>query len=74
MGAERNKLGAGLEFKNILTPTDGSALAAKAVEQGVLFAKESGAKITAATVTQPVHMLTLKPSQLESTPIEYKAR
>ena len=29
-------------FKNILVPTDGSELAAKAVEQGVLFAKEIG--------------------------------
>ena len=40
-------------FKNILIPTDGSDLAAKAVEQGVLFAKEIGAKITAVTVTEP---------------------
>ena len=30
-------------FKNILVPTDGSDLAVKAVEQGVLFAKEIGA-------------------------------
>jgi len=34
-------------FKNILIPTDGSDLAAKVVEQGVLFAKEIGANITA---------------------------
>jgi nucleotide-binding universal stress UspA family protein len=59
-------------FKNILIPTDGSDLAAKAVEQGVLFAKEIGAKITAVTVTEPFHMLSAKPSQLEYTPIEYK--
>src|SRR6516165_2301221 len=39
-------------FKSILIPTDGSDLAAKAVEQGVLFAKEIGAKITAVTVTE----------------------
>ena len=32
-------------FRNILIPADGSDLAAKAVEQGVLFAKEIGAKI-----------------------------
>ena len=59
-------------FKNILIATDGSDLAAKAVEQGVLFAKEIGAKITAVTVTEPFHAVSVKPSQLEYTPIEYK--
>jgi nucleotide-binding universal stress UspA family protein len=59
-------------FKNILIPTDGSDLAAKAVEQGVFFAKEIGAKITAMTVTEPFHLLAVAPSQLEYTPIEYK--
>jgi nucleotide-binding universal stress UspA family protein len=59
-------------FKNILIPTDGSDLATKAVDQGVLFAKEIGAKITAMTVTEPFHLLSVAPSQLEYTPIEYK--
>ena len=59
-------------FKNILVPTDGSDLAAKPVEQGVRFAKEIDAKITAVTVTEPFHLLSVKPSQLEYTPIEYK--
>jgi nucleotide-binding universal stress UspA family protein len=59
-------------YKNILIPTDGSDLAAKAVEQGVLFAKEIGAKITAITVTEPFHLLSVAPSQLEYTPIEHK--
>jgi len=59
-------------YKNILIPTDGSELAAKAIEQGVLFAKEIGAKITAMTVTEPFHLLSVAPSQLEYTPIEYK--
>jgi nucleotide-binding universal stress UspA family protein len=59
-------------FRNILIPTDGSDLAAKAVEQGVLFAKEIGAKITAVTVTEPFHLVSVKSSQLEYTPIEYK--
>ena len=59
-------------FKNILVPTDGSDLAAKAVEQAVLFAKEIGAKITAVTVSEPFHLLSVAPSQLEYTPIEYK--
>ena len=59
-------------FKNILVATDGSDLAAKAVEQGILFAKEIGAKITAVTVTEPFHLLSVAPSQLEYTPIEYE--
>lgn len=59
-------------FKNILIATDGSDLAAKAVEQGILLAKEIGAKIMAVTVTEPFHLLSVAPSQLEYTPIEYK--
>jgi Universal stress protein family len=57
-------------FNNILIATDGSDLAAKAVQQGVLFAKEIGAKITAVTVTEPFHLLSVVPNQLEYTPIE----
>jgi nucleotide-binding universal stress UspA family protein len=59
-------------FTHILIPTDGSDLATKAVEQGILFAKEIGAKITALTVTEAFHVLSVEPSQLEYTPIEYK--
>jgi nucleotide-binding universal stress UspA family protein len=59
-------------FKNILMPTDGSDLAAKSIEQAVHFAKEIGAKITAVTVAEPFHAISVKPSQLEYTPIEYK--
>jgi len=49
-------------FRNILIPTDGSDLAAKAVEQAVLFAKEIGAKITAVSVTEPFHFLSVRPT------------
>jgi nucleotide-binding universal stress UspA family protein len=59
-------------FRNILIPTDGSDLAAKAVEQGVHFAKEIGAKITAMTVTEPFELVSVSQIQLEYTPIEYK--
>jgi nucleotide-binding universal stress UspA family protein len=58
-------------FKNILVPTDGSELAAKAVEQGVLFAKETGAKITAVTVTEPFPLGAVTESHLDA-PLEYK--
>jgi nucleotide-binding universal stress UspA family protein len=59
-------------FKNILVATDGSDLAAKAVERGILFAEEIGAKITALTVTELFQLISVAPSQLEYTPIEYK--
>ena len=55
-------------FKNILIATDGSDLAAKAVEQGVLFAKEIGAGITALTITEPFNVLSLAPSDLDTRP------
>src|SRR6202030_4032331 len=38
----------------------------------VVRPKEIGAKITAVTVTEPFHLLSVAPSQLEYTPIEYK--
>jgi nucleotide-binding universal stress UspA family protein len=59
-------------YKSVLIPTDGSDLATKAVEQGVLFAKEIGAKITTMTVTEPFHLLSVAPSQIEYTPIEHE--
>ena len=40
-------------YANILIPTDGSECADKAVEHGVIFAKQLGAKVTAVTVTEP---------------------
>jgi nucleotide-binding universal stress UspA family protein len=61
-------------FKNILVPTDGSDLAAKAIEHGILFAKEINAKITAVTVTEPLQLLSVESIQLEYTPTEYKKR
>ena len=59
-------------YKNILIPTDGSDLATKAVEHGVKFAKAIGAKVTAVTVTEPFHLLSVAPSQLEYTRTEYE--
>lgn len=37
-------------FKHLLLPTDGSALSLVAIGQGVLFAKESGARVTGVSV------------------------
>lgn len=41
-------------YRNILVPTDGSPLSAKAVEQAVSFAKRIGAKITVLHVVPPL--------------------
>ena len=59
-------------YKNILIPTDGSELANKAVNYGVLLAKENGARITAVTVTEPFHLFSVAMSQIEYTRSEYK--
>src|SRR6516165_1613995 len=59
-------------YGNILIPTDGSELDPSAVKHGVKFAKEIGAKVTGVTVTEPFHLLSVKPTQLEYTPAEYK--
>jgi nucleotide-binding universal stress UspA family protein len=59
-------------YKNILIPTDGSELAGKAVEHGVMLAKENGARITAVFVTEPFHVLSVALEQLEYTRSEYQ--
>jgi len=41
-------------FKQILIPTDGSAVSAKAVKAGVALAKESGAKVIGYHAVEPV--------------------
>src|SRR5215475_7350424 len=41
-------------FRHILIPTDGSLLSAAAVESGIGFARDAGAKVTVLTVVEPV--------------------
>jgi nucleotide-binding universal stress UspA family protein len=41
-------------FKNILIPTDGSPVSAKAVKAGLALAKEAGAKVTGYYAVEPV--------------------
>jgi nucleotide-binding universal stress UspA family protein len=41
-------------FKHILIPTDGSALATKAITAGIALAKEAGARVTGYHAVQPV--------------------
>ena len=40
-------------FKNILIPTDGSRLSAKAIKSGLAFAKSSKAQVTGCYVVEP---------------------
>ena len=50
--SEPNSKGGGM-FRNILVPTDGSALSRKAVKSAVRLAKEQKAKLTAVYVSPP---------------------
>jgi nucleotide-binding universal stress UspA family protein len=59
-------------YKNILIPTDGSELSGAAVVHGVRFAKAVGARVIALTVTEPFHLFSVAPSQIEYTRSEYR--
>jgi nucleotide-binding universal stress UspA family protein len=59
-------------YKHLLIPTDGSALATEAVDKGIAFANDIGAKVTVLTVTGPFHMFSLDPQQLTDTFAEYQ--
>jgi nucleotide-binding universal stress UspA family protein len=61
-------------YKRILIPTDGSALAEKAVRDGVSLSKAIGAEITVLTVTTPFHTFTTDPQSIEDTRPQYKER
>jgi nucleotide-binding universal stress UspA family protein len=61
-------------YRNILIPTDGSELAEKAVEHGIVLAKRIGAKITFLTVTLPFHIFTTDTQMIEDTPAQCKRR
>jgi nucleotide-binding universal stress UspA family protein len=61
-------------YKNILIATDGSELAAKAVQHGLTLAKMIGARATVLTVAKPFHIFTLEMSMVEDTSAEYRQR
>jgi nucleotide-binding universal stress UspA family protein len=61
-------------YANILIPTDGSELAGKAVEHGVVFAREIGARIVVLTVVAPFRIFTANAEMVEDTPALYEAR
>ena len=51
-------------FQHILIPTDGSAHAKRAVEQGTALAKAVGARVTILTVVEPFHILSIDPKHV----------
>lgn len=59
-------------YKNILIPTDGSELSAKAVQEGVALAKAVGAKVTAMTVTPPTNVISLPMGVTVGAPADYR--
>jgi nucleotide-binding universal stress UspA family protein len=61
-------------YANILIPTDGSELAAAAVQHGIALARRLGAKVTALTVLAPFHIFTTNSPMIEDTLAQYKAR
>jgi nucleotide-binding universal stress UspA family protein len=63
-----------MSYKNILIPTDGSELAAKAAQHGVALAKAVGSKVTALTVAMPFGVITLAMGVVVDSPAEYKKR
>src|SRR5271169_3396600 len=61
-------------YRNILIPTDGSDLAGKAVEHGIVLAKRIGARTTVLTVLPPFRVFTTDTQMIEDTPAQHKAR
>jgi nucleotide-binding universal stress UspA family protein len=57
---------------HILIPTDGSAHASRAVEQGTALAKALGARVTIMTVIEPFHVLSVDPKQVSEGRANYE--
>jgi nucleotide-binding universal stress UspA family protein len=61
-------------YTRILIPTDGSELAAKAVEHGIALAERLGNSVFVLTVLPPFHMFTSDTQMLEDTQAQYHVR
>jgi nucleotide-binding universal stress UspA family protein len=59
-------------YTHILMPTDGSELAGKAIQHGIALAKRIGAKVTALTVLQPLHVFTTDAQIIEDARAQYE--
>jgi nucleotide-binding universal stress UspA family protein len=51
-------------YKHILIPTDGTALSEQALEKGIAFAREIGAKVTVIMTIEPAPMMVMAMVQL----------
>jgi len=59
-------------YKHILVPTDSSTLSTKAVDNGLRFAREIGAKVTILTVIEPFRVLSTDSRQIAETRAGYE--
>jgi nucleotide-binding universal stress UspA family protein len=67
-----NLKGANTMFRHILIPTDGSAHAKRAIEQGMALAKALGARVTFLTVVEPFHVFSLDPKHVSEARSSYE--
>jgi nucleotide-binding universal stress UspA family protein len=58
-------------FKQILLPTDGTALSERAIKAGIELAKALGSRVLGFTVIAPFHTLTADADMLEQTESAY---
>lgn len=59
-------------FNHILVATDGSLLSDAAVDKAMNFAREIDAQVTAVTVTEPFHVVSVDSTQLAGTRDAYE--
>lgn len=59
-------------YKHILIPTDGTALSELAIEKGIAFAREIGARITVVRCVEPAAFLVMASVQLAETQQRYR--
>lgn len=59
-------------YHHVLVPTDGSPLSTEAVEKSMVFAKDTGARVTVLTVVEPFHVFSAGADQLAATQTEYE--
>ena len=61
-------------LENVLVPTDGTELSAKAAAYAVQLAKKLGAKVTTMTVTTPAESMLIGEVMIVRHPAEYEAK
>ena len=59
-------------YRSILIATDGSSLAARAIEHGTNLAKALGATVLLLTVTERFHLFAMESDLLEETPGSFR--